>query len=280
MKTEVSTKLETITPIMAEKYLASNAGHQRNVAFSHLFHLRQQMENDQWMMTGEPIIFDVNGCLVDGQHRLRALILAGITLQFMVVRGVPFESFVAMNSGKSRSNGNIFAIHGVPNYNSAAAAVRVVLNYRRARAITRRDGKDVESGSLNSYVKASVSELIEEYDKHPCEYGQAIAIALACKKSAPVSAVAAVAAIALIDARHGIDEVLLFWDGFRTGANLESDDPILYLNNKMRDNAGSRNKMSQNMVITLMIEAWNRYVKGTSCKFIRIVGGSGCPEVL
>ena len=281
--TNIVSAIEKITPTIAESYLATNAGNQRNVTNSHMWHLRQQMENGQWMMTGEPIVFDNEGRLIDGQHRLRAMIMAKVTLEFLVVRGVSPNSFVAMNRGKTRSNGNIFAIHQVPNYNAAASAVGGVLNYRRARAVEIKDkGKVIGyGGSLNSYVRASTTDLIQEYDAHPVEYGQAIAIAISCRKLAPQSTVATVAAISLIDAKHGIDEVLCFWDGFRTGANLESDDPILYLKTKMIENANSkRGKMTGVMTIHLMIETWNRYVKGKSCKFIRLSMDSGCPELI
>ena len=240
------------------------------------------MESGQWMMTGEPLIFDENGNLADGQHRLIALIQSKMSFQFMVVRGVRTDSFIAMNRGKSRSNGNIFAIHGVPNYNATASVCAGVLNYRRAMAIPIKKNGEVigYGGSLNSYVRASSADLIKEYDENAHEYNLAVSIAGQCRKLAPQSAVSTVAALALIDSRHSIEEVMVFWDGFRTGANLESDDPILYLKTKMSENSNAKNKMTANMIIALMIETWNRYGQGRSCKFIRIARDAGCPKIL
>mgnify|MGYP003587230153 FL=1 len=143
----ITSCVERITPLKALEYLETNAGNQRNVSATHELHLRQQMKSGQWQMTGEPIIFDSEGRLVDGQHRLRALVAADVALDFMVVRGVESESFMVMNRGKTRTAGNIFAIHGVKSANAVAASVSGVLNYRRAMDVA--PNKVGGYGSLN-----------------------------------------------------------------------------------------------------------------------------------
>lgn len=284
---KVSSTVERITPAIASSYLETNIGHQRNITMAHVLHLRQQMERGQWMMTGEPIIFDDHGMLVDGQHRLRALIAAKASIDFMVVRGVSTDSFMAMNRGKSRTAGNVFSIHGVKNANNIAACVGGVLNYRRAMEVQGRGGA---RGSLNSYIRPSTATMIEEYDAHAATYDAAIAIGALCKRMAPTSIASTVAAICMIDAKHEAEKVWSFWRSVASGANLPDGSPILYLRNRYAENATSKQKMPASLLMALTIKCWNLHVSGKSCTLVRIrtasisddgkrIDGEGCPQV-
>jgi hypothetical protein len=278
----IKTGIEVITPAQAKAYLTNNHANQRNITNSHVLHLSQQMKAGQWMMTGEGIIFDSSGNLLDGQHRLTAVIMSGTNVPFMVIRGVDSEAFKAMGRGKIRSNGNVFAIHGVPNFNVAASATAGVLNYRRAIAVPiKKEGKIISmGGSLNSYIRASSTDMVEEYDKHPEEYQHAIRLANMNRHHVGPAATSIVASLALIDANHDIHQVQAFWEGFKTGANLSEGDPILTLRNRISENTKAKAKLSQNMITVLMIKAWNCYVKEKSCRLLRAYDGEPCPQIL
>ena len=269
------TEIQKITPEIAKAYLATNIGHQRNVTKSHVLHLKQAMEKDQWMMTGHPIVFDFEGRLIDGQHRLLAVIESGKSVDFLVVRGVHSDAFKAMDRGKIRSNGNMFAIHGVENYVMVASATSGVLNYRRA--LKSNDGK---GGSLNSYTRPTTAELIEEYDANQAQYQDAVLVGNKIKRLMMPSVGAIVAALALIDAKHSNVSVLSFWESFTEGANLSHGDPILTLKNRIMENAASKAKLSQNLLIMISIKAWNAYVQNKSLKLLRVTDGEGVTPIL
>lgn len=81
--------VETITPAMAEEYLRHNEHNPRKTAN------RRQVESyardmaaGKWFINGEPIVFDANGDLKNGQHRLMAIIKANVPVDMYVVRGV------------------------------------------------------------------------------------------------------------------------------------------------------------------------------------------------
>jgi hypothetical protein len=281
-QTKPSTTIEKITPKLAEAYLATNIGHQRNVTMSHQFHLRQQMEKGQWIMTGEPIIFDNQGRLVDGQHRLRALIDANMEIEFVVIRGVLPESFMAMNRGKSRTSANVFAIHGTKNHTALASCVAGVLNYRRALAmeIKMKDGRTRQGGSLRTWVRASTTDLISEYDNHPDEYNAAVHIAANVKASCAVSISSTAAALALIDANHTLDEVADFWESVKKGAGLEEGDPILTLRNKLAANNSSKSKLGHHLILMIVIKAWNAHIMGKRLTLLKSFDGEGVKPVL
>lgn len=282
MKNKPTTTIELITPQIAEKYLSTNIGHQRNVTMSHQLHLKQQMEKGQWLMTGEPIIFDGDGRLIDGQHRLRALIAANRSIEFVITRGVPTDSFVAINRGKPRSNANIFAIHGAKNHTATASCVANVLNYRRAltTTITSKDGKKKKGGSLNSYIRSSSADLIKEYDSNPAKYDDAIHIAMSAKRICTMSISSSVAALAMIDAGHTVHEVSDFWESVKVGAGLDEGDPILTLRNKLSFNSGSNAKLSTNILLMLCVKAWNAHIMGERLYQLKALDGEGVRKVL
>lgn len=273
--------IETITPKQAAEYLKDNHANQRNLTNSHLWHLAQQMKNGQWKMNGESVIFDWNGNIADGQHRLHSVIKSGVACEFVVVRGIDPDCFPTIDRGKPRSNGNIFAINGIANFNIAASATMGVLNYRRALAVKIiKDSKVIkDSGSLNSYIRPSTTDLLEEYDKHTSSYQVAINIALDCRIKAPASCVATVASLALIDGKMGEEWVRQFWKSFKSGANLPEKSPILKLLERLAKNTESRQKLSQVHTTLLMVRAWNLYAEEKECKVLRVDNDNAIPVI-
>jgi DNA gyrase/topoisomerase IV subunit B len=270
MKTP-TVSIETVTPEKAAEYLKNNHRNQRNLTSSHMIHLSQQMQAGQWKMNGESIIFDWNGDIADGQHRLHSIVKSGITCDFVIVRGIDPDCFPTIDRGKPRSNGNIFAMHGIANFNIAASATYGVWNYRRALSIKpAKDGKNKNLfGSLNSYIRPSSTDLLHEYETHVDKYKTAIKIAMDCRQIAAPSCVSTVAALAMIDGKKGVDWVELFWSSFKSGANLHETSPILKLRGRLTGNENDKKKFSQNHTILLMAKAWNLYAKEQECKVLR-----------
>ena len=46
------------------------------------------MQNGEWKLNGKSICFDWNGRLLNGQHRLSAVVRSGVPLTTLVVRGL------------------------------------------------------------------------------------------------------------------------------------------------------------------------------------------------
>jgi hypothetical protein len=64
---------------------------------------KADMDDHRWPLTGEPIIFDSEGNLQDGQHRLAALAEAHVKhVGFTVVRGAAPDTFIVLDNGAVR----------------------------------------------------------------------------------------------------------------------------------------------------------------------------------
>jgi hypothetical protein len=94
--------IDPISPAAAKELLATNDGNRRlrpNVVAPYAEVIRA----GDWLITPEPIVIASSGRLLNGQHRLNAIIEAGITVYMFVVRGVAEEAFPAIDRGVSRS---------------------------------------------------------------------------------------------------------------------------------------------------------------------------------
>jgi len=131
MSENISIKIETITPQMAQNYLASN-GPNRLISGEVIEQYAQDMANDRWSITGDAIRFNGNGTLLDGQHRLRACIKSDVPFQTLVVRGVETVSQEMMDIGFKRTLGHVLAIRGVHNATTCAAIAGNLGRIKRA----------------------------------------------------------------------------------------------------------------------------------------------------
>lgn len=272
MKQEVTTSVITVTPKAAKRWMERNHLKQRNVSPSHVTHLAQQMKAGQWVMNGEPIIFGSEDELIDGQHRLMAIIESGVSCQMMVVQGVSSAVFATINTGKTRSNGNVLAMHGVPNYSAVASIVAGVWNYKRALESNKGRG-----GSLNSYIRASKTDLVSEYDKHAHLYQHACHLGMKSKHMGAVTPIGIVMAMALIDGDQDREVIDAFGDSLASGIGLENDSPVYWLRERLNDNRAAKTKLSRHRVTLIVAKAWNLYADEKPCKLLRVQSDMAFP---
>ena len=81
--------VELITPEIAEQIMQHNKHNPRKKINQHVVAAyAEDMKRGNFFLNGESIVIDANGDLKDGQHRLLAIIKAGVSIYMMVVRGV------------------------------------------------------------------------------------------------------------------------------------------------------------------------------------------------
>lgn len=105
MKNRSTEKVETITPKLATDYLNLNLDRDltnRGVRQSCVVKYASEMEDDLWRTDVNPIMFDVKGRLIDGQHRLLAIQLVDKPVDILVKRNVSEDSFKVLDGGLAR----------------------------------------------------------------------------------------------------------------------------------------------------------------------------------
>lgn len=100
--------LETITREIALSYLDKNHHNPRPRNKNYVEGMARAMLRNTWYLSNDALIFDINGDFRNGQHRMRALLLAAkkkenIALEFIVGRGFTEKDIEKMDRGIPRS---------------------------------------------------------------------------------------------------------------------------------------------------------------------------------
>lgn len=96
------TAVITVDPTTAEQLLEGNNGNRR-IAPGTVARYAAAMRNGDWMTSSEPIVFSPSGRLLNGQHRLRAVVASGMPQRFLCMFGVDERVFSVMDRGKVRT---------------------------------------------------------------------------------------------------------------------------------------------------------------------------------
>lgn len=118
-------EVKTITPAMAQVWLEKNEVN-RPINQGHVQFLADQMTRGLWQLNGEAIVFSRTGQLLDGQHRLWAVVESNQSIVSLVVYDAEEETRFTIDIGHKRTSGNALAMTGVANANRAASIVRSV----------------------------------------------------------------------------------------------------------------------------------------------------------
>jgi len=118
-------RVEKITPDIAAAFLKVNKIN-RVPSQAHIGSLAKRMANGEWELNGDAIRFDCDGGLIDGQHRLHAVIKSGVSIETLIVRNMNREAFKTIDEGKPRGGADIISIEHKQHSREIAAALRLV----------------------------------------------------------------------------------------------------------------------------------------------------------
>lgn len=124
----LTSEILLVTPSMAEAWLAARHPNRRIVP-ARVKELADLMRLGAWRLNGEAIVLDDHGVLLDGQHRLSAVLQLDTAVPFLVVRGVPLEAQTTLGQAIQRSRADILAMHGEASNKTLAGALAVLWRY-------------------------------------------------------------------------------------------------------------------------------------------------------
>jgi hypothetical protein len=163
----VFAQFEEISPERAMQMLEKMEAN-RTVSERHVNKLKKDMVARRWKLTGQGITFDANGRLVDGQHRLWAIIEGGVTVTQLVVYGAdPEDVILSIDLGRGKSFGDIQRIKGEQSYNALAAAVGLIAAADKSIA----SKTSVNTTRLEQYSHFELQDLLDGYrERYDLDY--------------------------------------------------------------------------------------------------------------
>lgn len=234
-----------ITPAMAEILLRGNK-HNRPLRRAHLNTLVRAIKRGEWIMTGNGIAFADDGQLIDGQHRLMAIIEANQPVESMVYVGISKEAFKTTDLGKKRGAADIAALMGFVNYVTVGSAAILLYLY---------NNNAVKSGYYG--VSNTAIETVLRMHRAGLDYS-----ALVARKAADILPPGIGAFCHFLFSTIDMELAERFFDQLATGADLPLNSPILWLRNRLLFNRGSKAKLTRLTITALVIKTWNRFRRG------------------
>lgn len=255
--------VERVTPEIAAQMLGTMSGNRP---------LRQRMVNrfaremiaGKWLLNGESIKVSREGRLIDGQHRLNAVIAAKVPVMLFVVRGVDPDAFLTLDTGVSRNYYDATTIAGRDWLREAGGIARMWYRYERG------------FGSAQGRIPASHQEMDAVIEQHPGipDSARFIKTLKVVQNKCNASVQGFVHAYA--SEKYDREMADSFMQDLNDGARLEKTSPIYALRVRLVDYA--ERKPDQVHVLALSIKAWNAWINGDKLQTIRWTTGGATPE--
>lgn len=101
-----------ITPLDAEWALSHTNVHNRDISNSWVNELTRRIKAGLWQLTHEGVAFDTKGALIDGQHRLRAVVTSETAVFMRVFLNEPPGALYVIDTGMARKSHEIITLAG------------------------------------------------------------------------------------------------------------------------------------------------------------------------
>jgi hypothetical protein len=116
-----------ITKELAAEYLKKNHPRNRAITRAPVEEFKRHLREGTFIYTHQGIAFDVDGCLVDGQKRLTAVVETGISARMQVTWDLQPESLMVVDTGERRHDYQRLYMGGLDIDKDAVALVKAVL---------------------------------------------------------------------------------------------------------------------------------------------------------
>lgn len=250
VSTVLTAKVHNVTPALAEKWLGLNLNN-RSPRPSLVDKYARDMENGAWMMTGEPVKFDTDGRLIDGQHRLFAIVQSKCTVPLLVLTNVAPEAQLVMDTGAGRTASDALAFSGHHYTALTAAAARLAINYDAGNMADARGSalRAVSHSEIVAYVEANplLVEMSHQTSKSwrriPCPGSVIVFTSYQCWQIDP-------------------EATLAFFDDLADYRADGPGDPRYALLRRFQTAIETRERMSQTQRADAIFRAWNAHRLG------------------
>ena len=162
----IETRFIDITPELASLYIQKNIPNNRRIDANRVASYALAMKSGDWKCTHQGIGFDTDGNLIDGQHRLSAIIRSGVTVRMAVTTGIEKNALYNIDTAKSRTINDLMQINDEESYvKQMSRAAAALLRIYGAHPIT------INAERLKTFIVANeayfkkLAEILSTYTK-------------------------------------------------------------------------------------------------------------------
>lgn len=258
-------ELMTVTPELAAEWLGHNT-HNRSLGNATVLSYSRQMKDGLWLLNGDSVRFSDQGVLLDGQHRLAAVIHSGASITMWVGRGFPLEVQATIDTQRKRTAGDALGLEGYANGNQLAAVVRMVHRWDQ--------GERSMFGFGGSKDHLSTIEVLKVLEKDADPYEQSVK-----HSHMRIAPGRILSTLYVLSSRvdHTLAEIFL--ERFYDGASLSRGNPILTFRGYAERLSAPQGKApAPGIYLNAGVRAWNAWIQDRSLLTIGYKG-STIPEI-
>lgn len=239
--------LTEITPAAARKMLEDSASFQnRPIKKANVREYADSIRAGEWNHhVGDPIRLDTHGRVLDGQHRLLAVIESGTPQHFYVISNLPPDAVNYMDIGRPRSHSDFIGMteDGDKYPTQIAAGIRWITRY--------------ELETLSSQRNVIPKHKVAEYLRNNPGIVKSAAVAERVRDVLRRCGVATGAHY--LFSRIDEEQADAFFEKLRTGLGMTENDPIYRLRERLID---PWRKLNEWECSAILIKAWNYTRRG------------------
>lgn len=253
----MKTELKCITPEDAKTLLLLNTNN-RPLIDSYVDKLAKDMTEGRWIQNGDTIRISNTGVLLDGQHRLAAIVKSGVDQTYLVASDLANDAFAVTDNGKPRTTGHVLAHEGIPHYNAVAAASMLAACWEKHGDPAPSPHKRPSRTELMGWIYANDS-IIESVG--------CVSRKKWCRRFIGQGASGFCLWAFRLDDQDKSDD---FFSALDEGSYLFPSSPILHLRERLIAEKGSRYKAPKRNTLALVFKAYKAFRDNREMKLLRL----------
>ena len=220
-----------------------------------------QIESDmaakptRFKQAGDPVRFDVDGIMIDAQHRFKAGVAANFTFVFLFVVGLPKEAREVIDFLRPRKVAHVVRNMGHENAYMLASAAGWLCKFKK--------GQSMVSGLPGGRSGAGTTEeILDTIKRHPCLHASTVACKQKGRQPVPGSLLASVHYIATVCLNKPELANSFCWELWNyPKKSKQKAAPFAWIYEiEQRDQRGL--SMARDFKARGTVEAWNLYMQG------------------
>lgn len=266
---KITSTIETITPALAKKYLEKNTNN-RPVRENNVNKWAHAILSGQWAINGETIKFSDEGILLDGQHRLMAIIKTGTAVQTIVVRGLEPQVYETIDTGSLRRPSDTLARNGESNSITLSTVARHIYIHEQLGNLSMLSSR--ESNLVTT------ADILETIDANP-GIRESVSMMKGKRFLRPLLSDSVSATLHYLFMKTHPDQADVFFARLEKGDSVETDNPIVQLRKRLM---GIRDTGYQGRIekMALTIKAFNLFCRHKTTAELRWRPSEDFPEIL
>lgn len=263
----------TITPQFATQLLAANTNNRR-VKVGNLGKIGDDMLNGRWVFNGDAIRVDRDGSIIDGQHRLMEVERTGVSIQALLVTGLPLSARATIDTGSVRAASDELRMSGYKNDTTLASITSAYVRLMKHGLLAAIDGRGVP-GNVSASV--STSEIIDTIESN--EWLPELASHASLHSYKNLNKTIGSTLYWVFKNREATPgDADYFFERLKDGVGLDADSPILRLRAALDALYVDKGRPQPKVIGAITIKAWNKFQLGEPCKALRFRIGGANPE--